>query len=158
MRLLALSDSHGDVRSLLAALRLHTEADAVAFLGDGEADFMSEQVQLLLGDRIRLAVRGNCDLWPLLPDEDIAVLGGKTIYALHGHTKFVKYGTERLIEAAKKRRADVVLYGHTHKAKAFYEEGLYLLCPGSIRNGDYGLVDITEGGVFCGTANLWERG
>ena len=39
IRLLILSDAHRDSLSLAAAIRLHPEADAVFFLGDGEDDF-----------------------------------------------------------------------------------------------------------------------
>ena len=83
------------------------------------------------------------------------LLGGKRIFALHGHTRQVKYGLQMLAEAAKEKQADLVLYGHTHMPKVDYIDGIYYLCPGSIRQGSYGLADITDSGeIACWTANL----
>lgn len=48
LRALVLSDSHRDYYSLERVLRLHPEAEAVFFLGDGEDDFFSPSVQKLL--------------------------------------------------------------------------------------------------------------
>lgn len=154
MRLLVLSDSHRDVYSLSAAIRLHPEADVVVFLGDGEKDFMQEQIQLLLRNKKTLCVCGNCDFDSQSPEEQLCILNGKRIFILHGHTKSVKSGLNTLIDTAKKKQADLVLYGHTHCEKTLYADGIHVMCPGSIRNGSYGLADIGEQGIFCTTAYL----
>ncbi len=155
LRLLVLSDSHRDYFALVRALRLHREADAVFFLGDGEEDFLSPGVQALLTDKKVTALAGNCDLYSLLPKEELVLLGGKRIFALHGHTRFVKHGFAMLEEEAEKRRADLVLYGHTHVPRTAYQNGVHYLCPGSIHAGDYGMVDITDAGeILCITAKL----
>ena len=60
-----------------------------------------------------------------------------------------------LLEAAHENGADIVLYGHTHIPRAERLDGIWFLCPGSIREGSYGIVDITDKGeVLCFTANL----
>lgn len=155
IRLLVLSDAHRDYLSLAAAIRLHPEADMVFFLGDGEDDFNSQTVSKLLTNKKVTAVCGNCDMYSLLPKEELIPLGGKRIFALHGHTRCVKYGLEELAEAAKAKQADLVLYGHTHVPQHDCIDGVDYLCPGSIRAGDYGLVDITDSGqIACWTAKL----
>ena len=106
IRLLILSDAHRDSLSLAAAIRLHPEADAVFFLGDGEDDFYTNTVSKELVNKKVTAVCGNCDLYSTLPKEELVLLGGKRIFALHGHTRQVKHGLQTLAEAAKAKQAD----------------------------------------------------
>ena len=47
---------------------------------------------------------------------------------------------------AKKRGADIVLFGHTHNQYTEYQESLCIMNPGSVANGDYGVIDITPKG------------
>lgn len=35
-----------------------------------------------------------------------------------------------------------------------YIDNMYVMCPGSIRDGSYGIVDITDNGILCYTADL----
>ena len=143
MRILVLSDSHRDKISLMMAVKLHREADVVVFLGDGEEDFQCEKMSFLLSLKEVHSVR-----------EETFACGGKTVFILHGHTRGVKHGTEELLCAAKEKCADIVLYGHTHIPKSEYIDNMYVMCPGSIRDGSYGIVDITDNGILCYTADL----
>ncbi len=147
MRIIVLSDSHGDVFSLACALEAQATAEAAVFLGDGERDL--ESVSSLLKDKMLIAVRGNCDFASLLPYNETVELVGKRIYCSHGHRENVKFGDYGLKEAARAKGANLVLYGHTHKARIDYEEGLYIFNPGSVREGSYGVVDITKAGIVC---------
>ncbi|HOO26436.1 MAG TPA: metallophosphoesterase family protein, partial [Clostridiales bacterium] len=103
----------------------------------------------LLKEKMLIAVRGNCDLASLLPYNETVELAGKRIYCSHGHWENVKFGTYGIREAARAKGADIALYGHTHKARIDYEDGLYLFNPGSVREGSYGVVDITKAGIVC---------
>ena len=144
LRLLVLSDSHRDRYALERALRLHREADAVFFLGDGEEDFLSPNIQQLCRDKKVTALAGNCDFYSQLPKEELVLLGGKRILALHGHTRFVKHGFQMLEEEAERLHADLVLHGHTHIPRTAYKNA-----------GDYGMADITDKGeILCITAKL----
>ena len=59
----------------------------------------------------------------------------------------VKFGYENIIAEAKRRNADIVLFGHTHNQYTEYLDGLYIMNPGSVgMNGDYGVIDITPKG------------
>ena len=141
MQLLVFSDAHGDRRGMRSVLeRVHP--DAVLFLGDGLADFeaVSEDLHCLT-----VSVRGNCD--PMredVPEERLFDYHGCRILMLHGHTRFVKHGTEALVAYAKEQGVDLVLYGHTHTPDDRYvsfEDGskpLRLLNPGSVRGGAFG--------------------
>ena len=104
-----------------------------------------------------VAVRGNCDLYSQLPDEETVSLGGKKIYCLHGHTKGVKHGFENLESAAVKKGADVAVHGHTHEPRVSYSDGIWYMCPGSVKTGWYGIIDVDEktNGIFCYLQNLY---
>ena len=71
----------------------------------------------------------------------------------HGHTLSVKYGTQRLIELARQNKCDIALYGHTHTSQILYEEGLYVVNPGSCSSprdsrASYAVIDIEESGIM----------
>lgn len=155
-RLLVVSDSHGDIPSLMRAVELHKEADVVFFLGDGQHDFLSECVSRFLMDKKVTAVKGNCDMYSELPAEELVPLAGHRILALHGHTRGAKYGLGAMQTAAEEEyNADIVLYGHTHNQRHDYVNGIHYLCPGTIHRGEYAMVDITDKGeVCCITAKL----
>ncbi|MBQ2719810.1 MAG: metallophosphoesterase [Clostridia bacterium] len=140
MKFLVISDTHGKTAPLLRVLSRHADADAVLFLGDGLNEI--EAAAAAGGLPPILAVRGNCDS-PVSPygcvrEEELTVsLGGHRLLLSHGHTASVKSSPLGLVAMARRREADVVLYGHTHVARETYlgeEEGgpLWLLCPGSL--------------------------
>ncbi len=152
MRILVLSDSHGDISSMQMALNMHREAETIVFLGDGEDDF--DYVRKGINDKMIYAVKGNCDFYSLLPANEIFNAGDVKVYASHGYAENVKYGTSMLYEKAREHGCKLALYGHTHIPKLEYDNGVYLFCPGSIRDGQYGMVDITEAGIICINAKL----
>lgn len=153
MRLLILSDSHGDAASCMLALRLHPEAEAVIHLGDGEDDLNG--FSFLLKDKILIQVRGNNAWGSLLPEKKIVQLGGKRIYVCHGHNEKVKMTTELLIQSAIKENCEIALFGHTHRQESIYlPNPLYLFNPGSIRAGEYGMIDIIGNQIICVESKL----
>lgn len=151
MRAVVISDSHGDSASVNMILSRHRVADMVIFLGDGERDIYTKENSALLSDKTLVAVQGNCDFASTLPDETVVSLGGKKIFCLHGHTQGIKHGFERLEYEAEEKGVDIVVHGHTHEQRVERVNGIYYLCPGSARDGVYGIIDIDErtNGVFC---------
>ena len=153
MRILVLSDSHGMPSRILDAVEAHPEAEALIFLGDGERDLdTGESYYHSLPNVIKVA--GNCDFSSSLPLLRVVTLGGKKIYCTHGHAEHVKYGTDELLLRARQEGADIVLYGHTHTGVTCYDDGLYIMNPGSIRDGHYGMIDIVPGGIMLNEAKL----
>ncbi|MGN0545060.1 MAG: metallophosphoesterase family protein [Acutalibacteraceae bacterium] len=152
MRILVISDSHGMPSHIMEAVELHPEADALIFLGDGEHDL--EMIENCCDIPQIVKVAGNCDFSSRLPLCRIITLGGKKIYCTHGHSEHVKHGVDELLCCARREDADIVLYGHTHAVVTDYEDGLYIMNPGSIRDGNYGLIDIVPGGVMLNAARL----
>ena len=153
MRILVLSDSHGMPSRILDAVEAHPEAEALIFLGDGGRDLDTvESYYHSLPNVIKVA--GNCDFSSSLPLLRVVTLGGKKIYCTHGHAEHVKYGTDELLLRARQEGADIVLYGHTHTGVTCYDDGLYIMNPGSIRDGHYGMIDIVPGGIMLNEAKL----
>ncbi|MBQ2842089.1 MAG: YfcE family phosphodiesterase [Clostridia bacterium] len=146
MRILVFSDSHGSTYKMRTAIMNHPEADMIIHLGDGERDFTALGEEI--ADRKTVQVCGNCDFYSMLPDNEFINAAGKKILCTHGHSELVKHGTGALIAKARHMGAHIVLYGHTHQSVTDYDDGLYIMNPGSIQNGEYGAVDITPNGIM----------
>lgn len=151
MRVIVMSDSHRNFRNVLRVVDRHPDADLYIHLGDGEREF--ESVQDLYPERRYLWVAGNCDFASDTASSDLVKLCGKNVLLTHGHTYYVKQTLLELKSAARICHADVVLYGHTHVAYTEYDNGLYVMNPGSLsvpRSGgaSYGILDITSQGIM----------
>lgn len=147
MRILVVSDSHGDEFALRCAMEAQPKARMMIHLGDGERDM--DTLIDILGEIKYVQLRGNGDFGVLSPLSRVEIVEGKRIYCTHGHVERVKYGSYELLQAANSAGAHIALYGHTHEPVTDYRDGLYIMNPGSIRNGDYGVVDITQAGIVC---------
>ena len=162
MDILVVSDSHGRTSRILEAFeRQIKKPDAIVFLGDGLRDV----AYCDFGDVPLFAVCGNCDLYSSFggvrgEDEILITLGGKRIMMTHGHEYGVKNGLGRLVMAALRKGADVVLFGHTHSPVEIclpagetdfginLEKPMYLMNPGSVGGYDasWGLLTIDNRG------------
>ena len=153
MRVLVVSDVHGDFRGLCQAIEQQPTARTVFFLGDGLRQ--AEDAAELYPDRTFYMVPGNCDFGcDAIPIRQETV-GGKRFYFTHGHRHDVKYTLYRLEMAAREAEADIVLFGHTHNPYEEYVDGLYLFNPGSLRYGrTYGYVDIVGDSLITAVVEL----
>ena len=84
----------------------------------------------------------------MLPPTEIAQVGGKRLFVTHGHLYQAKFTIYNMICAAREEKADILLYGHTHCAMNEYDDGLYIMNPGSCHGSGatYGYIDITDKG------------
>ncbi len=147
MRLLVISDSHGHSGTVDRIISSHPEAKHIFFLGDVVRDIESAVYEYT--DRVFHIVAGNCDGFCSFPNFDMVDIEGRGIYFTHGHTAFVKSGTQTLCDRAKNCGCEIALYGHTHISDIEYKNGLYVVNPGSCsrsRNGldTYAVIDITK--------------
>lgn len=145
MRILVISDSHGDEHSLALAVLAQPGASLIVHLGDGERDMDNVAAQFPAMEIVQ--VRGNGDIASLAELTVVKTAGDKRLFCAHGDTFGVKNGGGGLEKAAKKAGADIVLYGHTHEPVTRFQDGIHYMNPGSIRLGSYGVVDITKAGV-----------
>ena len=157
MKLLVVSDTHGRYERLSMLLDMHSDADALIFLGDGlndlgRADAYDRGMSVI-------AHRGNCDGLVFLGHyagiETSQSFEGFKFFMLHGHTRGVKSGFYGAAVAAVNKDADLLLFGHTHKAiEKYLPEGtdiegtllkkpLRIFNPGSLGDsGSFGIIDI----------------
>ncbi len=171
MRILVISDTHGDLRTLTRIVEENQNADYILHLGDCE-----EECRALLADKPELAsrflrVKGNNDFGSSTPlFATLRVSPQHKIFFTHGHKYGVYYGTEQLVQTAKENHCDIALFGHTHCSMCAYTDGVYVMNPGSAsyprdgRDPSYGYVDIVDGGVMTNVVffrrsfrrHLWE--
>lgn len=123
MKIIVMSDSHGDMETVKTVSSL--SADAYFHCGDSE----------LLAENSIWAniykVRGNCDFDANFPKEVIVSVGDKLIMMVHGHEHDVKKSLMGLYFRAKEKDVDVVLFGHSHLYGAEMKDDILFLNPGS---------------------------
>lgn len=141
MKILLVSDSHGDDESLRRIANKHNNCDLYIHLGDSQSS----------PDLIRpfVSVRGNCDYYSskFMNHLDLNSPFGK-IYAEH-----IPY-YQMNIPKLKKEGYKIYLVGHTHRRQNEIIDGIRVINPGSIkypRDGEssYAIVEINEKSVKC---------
>lgn len=130
MKVLIVSDTHGREQNLAEALEQTGPIDQLIHLGDVEGG--AEHIRELAGDAPAAIIAGNNDFFCDLPNERIFTLGGHRIFMTHGHGYFVHSGTLYLKREARKKGADIVMFGHTHKPYMEEDKELLVLNPGSL--------------------------
>lgn len=150
MKVLIVSDTHGRHETLLMALRKEEPVDMMIHCGDteGEEDWIRRHTTCLSVP----IVKGNNDFFSRLPSELELDIEGRHVFITHGHGYGVSMGTERLAEEALSRKADIVMYGHTHRPLITKDGGLWIINPGSLsyprqegHDPTYILMTISEG-------------
>lgn len=154
MRILVFSDSHGDFTRMDKAVRMHKSAEVIIFCGDGENDI--EYIKRKYPDKMYICVRGNNDWASSFNSTETVVLENKRIFITHGHRYSVKAGLYTLVCAAREQKADIVVFGHTHVPCTEYDDGLYILNPGSCHgySSTFGYIDITDKGIMTNTVKI----
>ncbi len=157
MRIIAISDSHGRSGVIDKILSAQKEADHIFFLGDNVTDI--EDFPILYPEKKFHIISGNCDSFSPLPSTGLEAINGVNIFYTHGHTLGVKYSLEHLKEHALLRNCKIALYGHTHISNILYEDGLYIVNPGSCSRPrdsapSYAVIDIENGRIFPFTVKI----
>ena len=133
IRLLLAADIHGAVELLAEAAELADPADLIVIAGDAGTD--EAEIAAFLGDRPYVLVPGNNDYNLLrdLPETAAFSMGGLRFCVTHGHLQNVRDGvTPELVEFAKDRGADILIYGHSHKYSAERIDGIWFVNPGAV--------------------------
>lgn len=125
MRVLIVSDNHGDEQTLSRVVR-RQEVDHVLHCGD----FCTNVDALPLRERMTV-VRGNCD-YTNVPEEATWEGGGFRFLVTHGHHYQIKSSLNNLFYRAEEVNADIVCFGHSHDPYCDIHGGSLFLNPGSI--------------------------
>lgn len=129
MKILVVSDTHGQNDNLLEVLEREKPFDI--FVHCGDSGDLSDYIEQFVSGQV-VMVRGNCDYDSFLRSEEYLEVCGHRIFITHGHNYDVTSGINLLANAAKDRGADVVLYGHTHIPEVNQLYGVSILNPGSL--------------------------
>lgn len=144
MKIIVMSDSHGNAEAVEKAITQNPDADVFYHLGDGWRDFAS----LTTGPGVfRVGIKGNCDFYCQLPQKDVRMLEGVRIAAAHGEDF---YGIAGAVLLAAKHQATVVLHGHTHIPNIDFVNGVFIVCPGTLKYGavqTYAVLELKDGTV-----------
>ncbi len=151
MRIVVISDSHGHGSIVDRIIRREKDAGVIVFLGDVTTDI--EDFTYEYTDKKFYIVSGNCDRFSNFPYSTTAEIDGIKIFITHGHTLGVKSGLGGLIQAAKQQDCQIALFGHTHAPITKYDDGLYIVNPGSCArsrdgNNSYAVIDIRDNGIL----------
>lgn len=131
---------------MLDAIDAH-RPDQVIHLGDLQSD--AEELTYVYPKLPICMVPGNCDGWTMDPLKKQITLAGKRILLSHGHLWGVKKGYEAAVADARAVGADILLFGHTHRALCQQlKDGLWMMNPGASRT-SYGLIRIEQGQIHC---------
>jgi putative phosphoesterase len=119
-----ISDTHGLVRA-----DVYTALEGVELIlhgGDVGGDAILDELELIAPVR---AVRGNTDPPgdPRLPEVVDLEIGGVRIHVSHGH----ETGGPTPEKLLARYDADVIVYGHTHKALVVNAGGRWVVNPGA---------------------------
>lgn len=145
-KITVVSDSHGNRRALDGLFKIFSESDIIIHLGDTSADGN----YILSGFPQALVINGNCDPVKLGDDERVIQAEDVKIFACHGHLYSVKTTLSRLAARAKELGCEIALYGHTHRAREDFIDGVTLINPGALYRygGKSYLYLIVNGGKF----------
>ncbi len=152
MRVLIVSDTHGNHENLEQVLQQEATFDLMIHLGDSEVD-QEELVQVAKCPVEVIA--GNMDRDPSLETEKIIQVEDYRILICHGHRAGVNSGLLRLEYQAREHEVDMVMYGHTHVPYLDENEDLIILNPGSISyprpwgsRPSYAVLEVDENGEY----------
>jgi uncharacterized protein len=150
MKILVMSDTHGDIKKAEEAIRKNKDVNLVVHLGDYFRDAM--KLAEIFPDIPVEYIYGNSDFMiEDVPAEKLLEISGRKIFITHGHRYSVKWDYEKLHRKAKDMHVDLLLFGHTHVADIVKNGRYSLVNPGSIsdpRGGDYNetyaIIDIED--------------
>ncbi|MEF9954874.1 MAG: metallophosphoesterase [Clostridium sp.] len=162
MKILIVSDTHRRDGNLQSVIEKTAPFDMLIHLGDAEGSeerieswckAQNEACQVYM-------ILGNNDFFSNLDREKEIVIGRYKAFLTHGHFYSVSVGTERLADECKDRKADIVMFGHTHKPYLDHRDGITILNPGSLsfprqdgRKPSYMLMEIDKEGEAHYTIN-----
>jgi putative phosphoesterase len=152
MKILVISDTHGDIENVKKILANNDECEMVIHLGDYFRDAL--KLQELFPNFSYEYVYGNSDFMiGDIPIEKIIEVEGVKIFITHGHKYSVKWDFEKLYRKAENENVQALLFGHTHEAVFENKGNYFILNPGStcdakgMESESYAILEINNGEI-----------
>ena len=137
MKILLVSDSHGDYQALDRLAAKYPNMDLYLHAGDSEQDEFSIKPFI--------SVRGNCDHYYDFPNYLVIPSPFGNIYVQH-----TPYVSKSVIN---EHNVKIVIHGHTHVRRNETKNGILFINPGAISyardkfNGSYAIIEIDSKNV-----------
>lgn len=150
MKIVVLSDTHGNFNGFENVVQNNKDADLFLHLGDGALEYF--KIKEIYKSTPMFMVKGNCDFYNL-PKEKKFTFNGVSLFICHGDAFNVKQGLNEYVTFAKEKKFNIVAYGHTHKRFIQKEEDLCVFNPGSLTlprtlGPSYAVLTIKDDGKF----------
>ncbi|MDF2908083.1 MAG: hypothetical protein K0R34_3404 [Herbinix sp.] len=129
MKVLIVSDTHGRNHYLIDTIGRVGPIDLLIHLGDFENG--EDYIRSMIDCPVEF-VSGNNDFFNGLPKDKLIHIGKYRVLLTHGHRYGVNFSTGALVEAAKKLKADIVMFGHTHIPMIDLTGSIWTVNPGSL--------------------------
>ncbi len=129
MKIVVISDTHGDISWFDKMKPVFDSADCVFHLGDNVSDARRLEDKLVCP---LYCVKGNCDVGSDCESEILQNVCGVNILAVHGNRYRVDNDLYALSADARSKDADICLYGHTHVPDITNFYGIWFVNPGSL--------------------------
>lgn len=126
MKIVVLSDTHGNADIIEQVYQQENQADAFFHCGDSELAYADAHFH----DMNR--VKGNCDFDANFLDDVVVPVGNRRVFMTHGHLYNIKMTLSTLDYKAQETQADIVLFGHSHLLGAEKIGDALFLNPGSL--------------------------
>lgn len=152
MKILVVSDTHGSLKGMEAAIKAEGKIDWILHMGD--VDRQEDEIAALAGRSMLACVKGNNDYYSQLSGELMLEICGYKIWMTHGHRYNPYSGTDALKNTGMLKGADIVMYGHTHvpAVEVDEENKITIINPGSVsqprqlgRQPSYIIMELEEG-------------
>lgn len=161
MKVLIVSDTHGKNQNLIHTLQKVSPIDLMIHLGDFGGS--EKYIKSIAPCPVEM-ISGNNDFFIGLPKDKVIMIGDYSVMLTHGHRYGVYYSTLQLKEAARKRKADIVMFGHTHIPLIDLSDNVWAINPGSLslprqRGGipTYIIMEIDRTGKAHFTLNYYKK-
>lgn len=158
MKILIISDTHGDFTNFRKVAERVAPLDLIIHLGDIEGDpyYLSD----FAGCPAEV-VAGNNDFFSSLEREKIIDIGQYRAFLTHGHRYYVNAGLENLKQHAVNLELDIAMFGHTHVPLLDMGRNVIVVNPGSLtyprqrnRLPSYVIMEIDSHGEMHFTVNF----
>lgn len=153
MKILVISDTHGELGKVYEVYRNLKNVDMILHLGDYIKD--AEDLAKRLDIPVK-AVKGNMDGGMSKEDTShIVSTDAGDILITHGHMDGVNYDITNLVYRAMEEKCKMVFFGHTHIPYLEKSDDITIMNPGSLTrprdgsDGSYGIVEINDGKADC---------
>ena len=149
MKIMIISDIHGGYENLEKVLeiffkekydKLFVLGDIFSFYNTIDNEYIANALNNITD---KIIVRGNCDIDLSLEDIRTIEINNIKMTLTHGH----KYSINELLNS----NTNIIFIGHSHIASISYENGKYIVNPGSIsksRRGENSFGELDDDTIY----------